>query len=149
MQIRIAKIDDTEVVVQILRTSRLEYLPFAKPAHSLDGDRRWVREKLIPAGGVVIAQIDGKDIGVLATSVSEGIGWIDQLYLVPGHISQGIGSQLLSHALCFLPRPIRLWTFQDNNRAIRFYEHHGFKAIERTNGENNEEKCPDILYEYR
>jgi len=147
MHLRKAKVVDVEIVVQILNTSRLEYLPYAKSPHSLDGIRQWVGGHLIPSCGVVIAQLDGEDVGVLATSVSDGIGWIDQLYLAPGSVGQGVGVELLNHALSFLPGPVRLWTFQENARAIRFYEHHGFKAIEYTNGENNEEKCPDILYE--
>lgn len=148
MQLRKAKIEDVKTIVQILSTSRLAYLPYAKSPHSLDGVHRWVGEKLIPTGGVMIAHLDGEDVGVLATSVSEDIGWIDQLYLAPGYLGQGVGVQLLNHALSILPRPIHLWTFQENARAIRFYEHHGFKAIKYTNGENNEEKCPDVLYEY-
>lgn len=148
MQIRDAMIGDVDVVVRILITSRHEFLPYAKSPYSLDEVRRWVRGILIPSGGVAIAQLDGEDVGVLATSISEGIGWIEQLYVAPGYVGQGIGADLLNHALGHLPRPTRLWTFQENDRAIRFYDRHGFKAIEYTNGENNEEKCPDILYEY-
>lgn len=149
MLIRKALIEDAESVVQILRESRLAYLPFAKPQHSLEGDRRWAREKLIPTGDVVILSLDGVDAGVLATSVSDEIGWIDQLYLAPGYVGQGYGSALLNHALGVLPKPIHLWTFQENDKAIRFYERHGFTAIKYTNGEDNEEQCPDVLFELR
>ncbi len=148
VQFRKAKIEDVEAVVRILSTSRLEYLPYAKSPHSPDQDQRWASGKLIPTGGVLIAQLDGEDVGVLATSVSRDIGWIDQLYLAPGYIGLGIGTKLLNYALESLPRPIRLWTFQENDRAIGFYQHHGFKAIKYTNGESNDEKCPDILFEY-
>lgn len=148
MQLRKAKLEAVESVVQILSTSRLEYLPYAKSPHSLDGVRRWVRGKLIPTGGVIIAQLDGKDVGVLATSVSDEIGWMDQLYVAPGYVGRGIGSELLNHVLNVLPRPIHLWVFQENDRTIRFYEHHGFKAVQFTNGENNEGKCPDVRYEF-
>lgn len=148
MQLRVAENDDAETVVQIFISSRAAYLPYAKTPHSINEVRQWVRGILIPSGGVIIAQLNGEDVGVLATSVSEAVGWIDQLYLLPGYIGQGIGTHLLKHAFTVLPRPIRLWTFQQNDRAIRFYEYHGFKAIRVTNGENNEESCPYILYEY-
>lgn len=147
IQLRKAVIEDVETVVQILSASRREYLRYAKSPHSLDDARKWVRGSLIPAGGVTIARFDNDDVGVLAISISDSIGWIDQLYLTPGFIDRGIGTTLLNHALELLPRPVRLWTFQQNDRAIGFYEHHGFKAIEYTNGESNEEKCADILYE--
>ena len=51
-----------------------------------------------------------------------------------------------THTPC-CPRPIRLYTFQTHSLARRFYERHGYKAIEFTDGQGNEEKCPDVLYE--
>ena len=45
--------------------------------------------------------------------------------------------------------PIRLYTFQCNEAARHFYEHHGFRAIAYSDGSGNEEKCPDILYEWQ
>lgn len=149
MQFRTAKNDDVDSVVKILTESRLEYLPYIVSPHTLDEHQWWVREVLIPTGGVVLATINSRDVAVLATSLSEGFGWIDQLYVAPGFISRGIGTALLSHAVSVLPKPIRLWTFQINHKAIRFYEHHGFVAIEFTDGENNEEKSPDVLYELK
>ena len=43
--------------------------------------------------------------------------------------------------------PIRLYTFQTNAGARRFYERYGFRAIRFTDGRANEEHCPDVLYE--
>jgi len=48
-----------------------------------------------------------------------------------------------------LPPPIRLYTFQDNQRARNFYERRGFRAVTYSDGAGNEEKCPDMLYEWR
>lgn len=62
-------------------------------------------------------------------------------------VGQKIGSALLAHAIQTLAKPIRLYTFQQNTGARRFYERHGFHAIQFTEGEGNEEKCPDVLYE--
>lgn len=39
-----------------------------------------------------------------------------------------------------------LWTFQVNESAQRFYERHGFIAVERTNGLRNDEREPDVRY---
>ena len=147
MHLRSADTGDTETVLHILTSSRSEYLPYAKSPHSLDESRSWVSHILIPSGGVVVAQLDNEDVGVLATSISNPVGWIDQLYVLPGFLRKGIGTELLSHALRILPRPIHLWTFQQNYRAISFYERYGFRAIRYTDGETNEEKCPDILYQ--
>ena len=147
MDIRKATSEDLNDVVDVLRRSRQEYLPFAQSPHSPENIRQWVSGILIPTERVMLAEMDSAVVGVLATSISNKIGWVDQLYLSPGQIRRGIGSTLLQYALDDLPRPVRLWTFQQNHRAIGFYEHHGFKAIQYTDGSANEEKCPDILFE--
>jgi ribosomal protein S18 acetylase RimI-like enzyme len=40
-----------------------------------------------------------------------------------------------------------LYTFQQNTGAPRFYERFGFKAVQFTDRSENEERCPDVLYE--
>jgi ribosomal protein S18 acetylase RimI-like enzyme len=42
---------------------------------------------------------------------------------------------------------VRLYTFQANHHARTFYERHGFQAVAFSEGLDNEEKCPDVLYE--
>ena len=79
---------------------------------------------------------------------SDETSWIDQLYLLPGWAGCGIGTRLLELARSELLPPIRLYTFQCNQPARYFYEHRGFKAIAFGDGSGNEEKCPDILYEW-
>ena len=44
---------------------------------------------------------------------------------------------------------LSLWTFQQNLRARRFYETHGFTIVVETDGQDNEEKLPDVLYRWR
>jgi hypothetical protein len=41
-----------------------------------------------------------------------------------------------------------VWTFASNLGAQRYYERHGFVAVERTDGRDNEERAPDIRYVY-
>jgi ribosomal protein S18 acetylase RimI-like enzyme len=67
--------------------------------------------------------------------------------VAPGYTGQGIGTRMLVHALSMLEPPVRLYTFQANARARTFYERHGFKAIKFGDGRDNEERCPDVLYE--
>jgi hypothetical protein len=47
------------------------------------------------------------------------------------------------------PGGLELWTFQANQGARRFYERHGFEAIELTDGSGNEERTPDVRYAWR
>jgi len=83
--------------------------------------------------------------GVTAGFVAFRSGWVDHLYVHPGHQASGIGSALLAQAQSSQPS-LRLWTFQCNLRARRFYERHGFRIEQETDGANNEERQPDLLY---
>lgn len=145
--LRSAKVEDAADVVRVLRASRLRFLPYAPPVHSEAEDLDWTRHSLIPSGGVTIATVDDNVIGVLAVSRADSANWIDQMYIRPEYCGRGVGSQLMRAALSSLSRPIRLYTFQQNGRARRFYERFGFSAIEWGDGSRNEEGCPDVLYE--
>ena len=85
-------------------------------------------------------------VAVLAMSAEQGESWIHQLYVLPGWNGKGIGANLLQHAHRTLPTPIHLYTFQQNAGARRFYERHGYTAVAFTDGQGNEEKCPDVRY---
>jgi GNAT superfamily N-acetyltransferase len=145
--LRPATSDDALAVAEVLILSRAEYLPFAPSAHASDDVRSWVANQLVPTGAVTVAEHQGKVVGVLAISRLDGVSWIDQMYVRPGWVGRGVGTKLLEHAHRQLPRPIRLYTFQANAGARRFYERHGYGAIELTDGQVNEERCPDVLYE--
>ena len=145
--LRSAVDSDAPAVAEVLISSRRAFIPYASMAQSLSAVREWAKHTLIPSCGVTVACASDEVIGVLATSEAEGIGWIDQLYVLPSFVGQGIGAQLLKHGLASLARPVRLYTFQANVGARRFYDKHGFKAIEFTDGSTNEERCPDVLLE--
>ena len=146
--LRSAGPEDANDVVRVLRRSRLRFLPYAPPAHSEADDLHWAANSLIPSGGVTLACIEGRVVGVLAVSRSGGVGWIDQLYVEPDYCCKGIGTQLLNAAMSALGAPIRLYTFQENIGARRFYERFGFRPMEFGDGSGNEEGCPDVLYEF-
>jgi len=71
-------------------------------------------------------------------------GWIDHLYVDPEWTSTGIGSRLVEIAQAEQDE-LTLWTFVSNVGARRFYERHGFVAVEATDGDN-EEGAPDVRY---
>jgi GNAT superfamily N-acetyltransferase len=146
--LRPATAADAPAVAELLLASRRAFLPYAPLAHRPDEVRRWVAARLIPAGGVHLAVVGSEIVGVLATAERSGIHWIDQLYLRPGFAGRGIGTQLLRHAHATRPAPIRLYCFQANVGARRFYERHGYVALRLTDGADNEERCPDALYEW-
>jgi hypothetical protein len=91
-------------------------------------------------------------VGVLAVSSQADAHWIDQLYVHPaqGRLRRG---RHVAGARAGLGRsarrglPVRLYTFQANQHAREFYERHGFVAVALGDGADNEERCPDVLYE--
>ena len=146
--LRAATPEDAEAVTRVLVESRQSFLPYAPSPHSAAEALEWVKLHLIPAGGVTVAVIDGKIAAMLAVSEDDNSAWVEQMYLLPGYENQGIGTQLLRFAHDSVKRPIRLYTFQQNIRARRFYERHGYRAVALSDGQSNEEKCPDVLYEF-
>ena len=115
------------------------------PAHPDDDVRDWVRDHLLPSTETWVAEWDGAVVGYL----SLGDGWVEHLYVAPGHTGAGIGSHLMTLAKRRRPDGLQLWTFQVNAGARRFYERHGFTAVELTDGAGNEERQPDVRYAWK
>jgi putative acetyltransferase len=70
---------------------------------------------------------------------------IHLLHTHPRYIGKGAGTLLIEAAQA-TTTALQLWCFQANVRARRFYEARGFRAVEFTNGEGNQEKMPDVRY---
>ena len=84
----------------------------------------------------------GNVVGILVLNGS----WVEQLYVEPALTGHGIGTGLVALAKRERPSGLRLWTFVSNTGAQRFYERHGFVEVKRTDGRDNEEHAPDVLY---
>jgi len=149
LSLRAAKAEDAPCIADILIATRKQFMPYAPSAHTEPEIRAWVASQLVPTGRVVVAEVDAQIVGTVATAVEGGASWITQMAVDPGRVGMGLGSALLSHATESLPLPIRLYTFQQNTGARRFYERNGFNVVQFSDGQDNEEKCPDVLYELR
>ena len=114
-------------------------------AHTDDECRGWIRDDLIPTKETWVAVADDRVVAMLVVAP----GWIEQLYVDPAQHRRGIGSRLVDLAKERSPQGLTLWTFQVNDRARRFYERHGFVAVELTDGSGNEERQPDVRYEWK
>ena len=145
--LRPAVSEDALQIAEVFLTSRKVFLTYALSAHPDEGVRNYIKY-LVSNSDVTVALVDEKISGFLAIAKHEKFGEIDQLYLHPNAVGFGIGSRLITHAKRILGSPIRLYTFQQNTGARRFYERHGFVAIQLTDGSTNEERCPDVLYEW-
>jgi GNAT superfamily N-acetyltransferase len=76
-------------------------------------------------------------------------GWLEHLYLDAEWTGRRIGSRLVELAKHLSPDGLQLWAFVSNAAACRFYERHGFVAVEQTDGSGNEEHAPDVRYRWR
>ncbi len=133
---------DAAAVADVWLRSSAAALPSVRRAHTDEEVAGWIRDVLLPSSDSWVAEVDGAVVGVLALSE----GWIDQLYLHPDHRGRGIGDRFVALAKERQPAGLQLWTFQVNAPARRFYERHGFEAVEETDGAGNEEREPDVRY---
>jgi ribosomal protein S18 acetylase RimI-like enzyme len=143
IEIRPARATDAAAVAALYWDVRQASVPaIPPPVHSRESITEWMREVVLPERHTWVAVHEGTIVGML---VIEDPDWIDQLYVDPAFQSHGIGSRLLMLALEQLHGRARLWCFQSNEAARRFYERHGFTATAWTAGDN-EEGAPDVLY---
>ena len=100
--------------------------------------------RMIDLGRVHVAEDSGTVVGFCARNGDD----LDALYVASEKRGQGIGAALLRHAQTVVDR-LELWTFQANEGAQRFYLRHGFVEMQRTDGSGNDERLPDIQYEWQ
>ena len=140
MPIRPALPDDCRRIAEIHVLARhdMAYLP---RRHSFASVETWVRDIVLPSGGVWVAATEG--VHVAYAWLHAGV--IRALYVHPGYQRRGIGAELLSEVRRNAAGPLSLWVFEANPDAIRFYERHGARSVRRTDGSGNEEGLPDRL----
>jgi len=147
--IRLADTQDAHEIGELFLASRKKHVSFAPLAHSDAEVRDWIRDTVIPGGGVFVYCERDVIVGFVAISEHDGFSWVDQLYVGPACVGRRYGAFLLSHAKGLLKPPIRVYTFQQNEGARRFYRREGFRDIHLSDGSLNEEQCPDVLLEWR
>ena len=140
--IRRGTTEDVDAIAELYDRS-FRTLTFLPVLHTVDDHRSWFGRQFAQHEPWVWD--DGDVRGFLVLTDDE----VMYLYLDPSFTGRGIGSELLAHAKERRPNGFTLWTFQQNEGARRFYERHGLHAILFTDGEGNEEKVPDVKYEWR
>jgi GNAT superfamily N-acetyltransferase len=156
-----AEADDVAAQLRRVREQNLATIP--PPVHSLDDMRGWMRDVVFTSMAVWVAEVrggqpeaakpptaSGRRAGQSFTGVMvlKPPDELDQLYVDARFTGRGLGSRFVELAKREFPRGLRLWTFQSNVGARRFYERHGFVPVEWTDGDN-EEGAPDVRYEWR
>ncbi len=144
MLIRRANLDDMAALARLHRHTVTTSLPFVPRLHTPEEDAWWFAEQLYATNEVWLAETEAAPAGYIAFRP----GFIEHLFIHPDRQGTGLGPQLLGKAKAAFAE-LSLWTFQQNQRARRFYEKHGFEVVMETDGADNEEKLPDVLYRWR
>ena len=138
---------DAAALAHVHLESRRVAMPWIPLLHDEADVTSYMRDEIIPRCAVQVAEdAAGALLGYVAVDVAAGE--LEHLYLVDTACRRGIGSQLLAWAKSARPHGLRLWVFQKNLPARRFYEARGFVLEHETDGRDNEEREPDARYRW-
>jgi len=97
----------------------------AHQQYTLNEARAFFRSSVLPFNLLWVASLGTSIVGFIAVDATH----INQLAVDVNYQHRGIGSALLRHLLAMTEGPWRLFTFQRNESARRFYEKHGFCVV--------------------
>lgn len=140
-EIRLAEAADTTVIARIHMASRAAAMPYLPPQkRSHDQVTRWIADVLLKTCRMWVAV---RDTEILGYAALEG-DMLEHLYLRPDARRQGIGTLLLDEVRRHSPDGLSLHVFEQNTDARAFYEHHGFRVLDTSDGRRNMENLPDM-----
>ncbi len=84
---------------------------------------RW-RDELVPSATITVAETDGHMTGFV--TVDPRTGYLDQIVVAPEAWGSPVAVLLMDAAKHIAPSGLDLDVNQDNVRAVRFYQRHGF-----------------------
>ena len=113
------------------------WLPTVNSAIERADYGRWLLEHT----QVTILRYNFQFVGFLAL---EG-NIVQSLYIKLAFQRLGFGQAAINYAQ-EQRNELRLWVFQANTDAQKFYQKLGFEALETTNGQDNDYGLPDIFY---
>ena len=134
---------DAKAVANVFSAS-FRLLTFLPILHTVEEDRRYIQHVILNECEVTVAEDESGIVSFLARQGEE----VRLLHTRPDRIGMGAGTQLIDAEKASGIGALELWCFEANERARRFYEARGFRAIRFTDGAHNEEQMPDIRYRW-
>ena len=135
---------DASVVATVYIASRRAAAEWLPTVGTDDEVRAFVIHQMVPERETWIAEDSGRIVALLTLHGDD----LDQFYVAVGDQRRGVGDAMLAHAKRLRPDGLRLWAFQRNAPARRFYEARGFIAKKFTDGATNMEREADVLYQW-
>jgi putative acetyltransferase len=103
----------------------------AYPAIDFAARRGWIKDRIAElertGSQSLIALRDERIVGALV--VNPQTGYLDQLVVAIADQRRGVADLLLAEARRLSPQNLDLHVNQDNARAVRFYQKHGFVTV--------------------
>jgi len=131
--------EDFEAIAGLFRSVYAKTYPHFDPKFfEAERFRAILREHTLPDSQIWTAKTRSKIIGFVALARN----FIDQLYVRDDFQNKGLGGFWVERAKLIYPDFLELYTFASNEKAISFYERHGYKITER--GIAPDEKMLDV-----
>ena len=115
---------DEDAAIELWRRTWQRAYPHLDFAARVDWWRTRWRDELVPVTVITVAESDGAMRGFV--TVDPATGYLDQIVVAPEAWGSPLAAALLDEAKRIAPLGLDLLVNQDNARAIRFYEKHGF-----------------------
>jgi len=115
---------DEAASIELWRKTWQEAYPAIDFAARVDWWRERWRSELVPSATIVVAETAGALVGFV--TVNRATSYLDQIVVAPRLWGAGVAEMLLEEAKRLSPARLELHVNQDNARAVRFYQKHGF-----------------------
>jgi putative acetyltransferase len=115
---------DEDAAIELWRRTWQQHYPHLDFSARVDWWRERWRNDLVPTATITVAETKGKLAGFV--TVDARTGYLDQIVVAPEAWGAQIAPALIAEAKRLSPLGLDLKVNADNDRAIRFYEKHGF-----------------------
>ena len=115
---------DEAAAIELWRRTWQAHYPHIDFSARVDWWRKRWRNEIVPSATIMVAH-DGQPIVGFVT-VDPTTGYLDQFVVAPERWGTELAAALVAAAKRISPTRLALHVNQDNVRAIRFYQKHGF-----------------------
>jgi putative acetyltransferase len=115
---------DEDAAIELWRRTWTQHYPHIDFNARVDWWRKRWRKELVPSARIVLAEMGGTLVGFV--TIDPKTKYLDQIVVAPEQWGSGVALTLLNEAKRLSPGGVDLHVNKDNDRAIGFYEKHGF-----------------------
>lgn len=142
--IRPAVQQDMDAIMALWLVSTTEAHPFISTQYWRESEAV-VRDTYLPHALTWVAENDGEIVGFISVLEMQFIG---ALFVDKRFHGKGIGPLLMQHVKMIFPQ-LMLEVYTENQRALRFYRHEGFKIQDTQLNEDTQHMTAIMLWEKR